>query len=215
MDGICYFAIVENHVGLIEGNKTRARTLERYLTRIFQEAGEFEPGHFLTLNARIEGLKAQEVSEISISAKRSPSLQGENVSGGSDSYAGQEEGQGETVIDVLKAFGWSDDDIMGLRESVPEGGWLEGIWRMKIRGKGRKAATVERTHLEEALRNLPPSSIGLMEPGVGTEKGGVYKLSAPTEIARNGDLLDPEEAMKAIVRMLKMWAKGGRIDLEF
>ena len=40
LKGALYFAVVGNHVGLIEGQQVRGRTLERYLTALLQKAGE-------------------------------------------------------------------------------------------------------------------------------------------------------------------------------
>mgnify|MGYP001332619953 CR=1 FL=1 len=42
--GILYFAAVDNHVGLIEGQQVRGRTLERYLTALLQSVGTLQPG---------------------------------------------------------------------------------------------------------------------------------------------------------------------------
>src|SRR3546814_11703785 len=44
LKGTLYFAIAGNHVGLIEGQQVRGRTLERYLTALMQRSEERRVG---------------------------------------------------------------------------------------------------------------------------------------------------------------------------
>lgn len=133
VDGICYFAIWGNHVGIIEGNRTRARTLERYLTRLLQEATELEPGQVITLPAKLEGIKAGKVSEIDLAAPRVPSSNTPPSAIDGSADAGSEEGRDETVMKVLEAFGWRQEDIEALRASVPAEGWIEGLFSRALK----------------------------------------------------------------------------------
>src|SRR3546814_4501389 len=49
-----YFAIAGNHVGLIEGQQVRGRTLERYLTALLHRAEEFEQGQAVILTGKLD-----------------------------------------------------------------------------------------------------------------------------------------------------------------
>ena len=208
VEGVLYFAIVGNHVGIIEGQRTRARTLERYLTSLLQQAEEFEPGEHIILNARLEG-GVRHVKEVTITPARTGT--GGNVV--STREAGEAEGEGATVLDVLRLLGWDENALNRLQEQVPDDGWIEGLFKVAFKKKGRKTS-VDRSVLETALRNLDPHSIGLLGES-GREKSGTIKLAERKSIPTVGDLLDPEEAMKTIVEMLQKWSLSGRIDCDF
>ena len=212
VDGVLYFALVQNHVGLVQNGKATARALERYLTRLLQDAGEFEPGQIVTLNAKLEGVKAERVQKVSIASRSSTSPNDEVVQ---SSSAGHAEGHGKTVFDVLEALGWTHNDIAQLQDSLPEDGWIEGIFNMQFKRKGRKKAEVERSVLEEAFRNLDPQSIGLLDADGVREGGGLSKLSKLVAVPSDGDLVDPAETMNKIVVALKEWSAKGRIDCDF
>lgn len=208
VEGVLYFAIVGNHIGVIEGQRTRARTLERYLTSLLQRAGEFEPGQHILLNARLEG-GVKQVREVMITPARAGS--GSEVI--STTAAGEAESEGATVLDVLRLLGWDNEALDQLQQQVPDDGWIEGLFKVAFKKKGRKTS-IDRAVLETALRNLDPHSIGLLGEGA-REKSGTIKLAEPRKIPMIGDLLDPEEAMKSIVEMLQKWSLSGRIDCDF
>lgn len=214
VEGVLYFALVGNHVGVIEGQRTRGRTLERYLTRLMQDAGEFEPGEAVILNTKLQG-EVSRVTEMDVSPARSYSpVAPDDPDGLRATEAGAGAGRGSTVMDVLRLLGWSDQDRERLEESIPVGGWLEGLFKVKLmERKGRKAA-LDRETLEEALRNLDPTSVGLLGSD-GREKGGLIKLTDRVSVETQGDLLDPEDAMGAIVTSMRKWAAAGKIDCNF
>src|SRR3546814_5927996 len=67
------------HVGLIEGQQVRGRTLERYLTALLQRAEEFEPGQAVILNGKFtsgDGKELSESSEITIAAVPNAGVEG-------------------------------------------------------------------------------------------------------------------------------------------
>jgi hypothetical protein len=214
VEGVLYFAIAENHIGLIEGQRTRARTLERYLASMMQQAGELEPGVPIYLNAKLAG-KVQNVQKLEIKPQRMFGRRGEKASDKTVSKsAGQEESRGKTVLDVLRALGWRDEEIYELETQVPEDGWLEGIFTLAVKMKRGRKGAVDRKSLENALRNLDPDTIGLLGGG-SREKAGTIKLSESRKISLVGELMDPEAAMKEIVNMLQQWSATGRIDYDF
>jgi hypothetical protein len=128
LKGALYFAIVGNHVGLIEGQQVRGRTLERYLTSLLQGAEELEPGQAIILNGNFmtgDGKELSESSELILSATPN---RGANVSGTDratqiiEREAARAREEGATVFDVLRTLRWTPEAIESLRSEVPDDG---------------------------------------------------------------------------------------------
>lgn len=216
LKGALYFAVNKNHVGLIEGQAVKGLLFERYLTALFQKAGELEPGQQIILTGQFsaDGKKGlTELSELTISAKpqySSSEVVYETID--DERQAAIEKKEGHTVFDVLKLLGWDDDALQKLEEQIPAGGRIEGLFRFFIKSK-RNRVNISRLSVNEALRNFDPADLGLQ--GSGREKGGLVKLSVTKDIRTKGSLLDPEDAMAKIVDALKEWALSGKIDCRF
>jgi len=213
LKGALYFAMVDNHVGLIEGQQVRGRTLERYLTRIFFEAGELENGEEIVLNARFasNGRVLESATELSITA-RPEGLEKRTVP--KDKVAASDTKQGTGVFDVLAAMGWDSQSIESLKKEIPNEGYLEGFFRIKIKGAKRKKVAISRSTIEEALRNIDEADLGLS--GEGSQRNGIVKLSKTVVVETVKDnLLVPTSAMTQIVEALKDWSKRGKIDCTF
>lgn len=213
--GALYFAVVGNHVGLIEGQQVKGRTLERYLTALFQLAGEFEPAEIVVLNSKFstgDGKELASASELEIKAR--PSQRSE---AGTDytavTEAGDDARKGAGVLDLLSALGWPPEAIAKLKEDVPPGGWIEGVLKIFIKER-RTRKPISRATINEALRNIDPEELGLRGLG-GVERGGLVKLSAHRNVEVNGSLLVPEDAMLQIVEAIKEWSRAGKIDCNF
>ncbi|WP_417837914.1 hypothetical protein [Tritonibacter scottomollicae] len=216
LKGALYFAVNKNHVGLIEGQSVKSLLLERYLTALFQNAGELEPGDQVILNGRFSAAGTKgltEMSDITMSAKPNFfSAQDASVVADDERHAGGARDEGHTVFDVLKLMGWSEDAITRLEQEIPSGGRIEGLFKVFIKSK-RNTIKIPKVAVNEALRNFDPEDIGLQ--GDGREKGGLVKLSVTRNVKTNGSLLDPEDAMLQIVEALKEWASSGKIDCRF
>ncbi|AYJ87338.1 hypothetical protein D3Y57_17130 [Sphingomonas paeninsulae] len=219
LKGALYFAVIGNHVGMIEGQQVRGRTLERYLTSLLQNAGELDQGKAIILNSRFltgDGKELSESSELTVSAVpnrgNEPHDPTERASRIVEREAAQEREEGSTVFDVLRTLGWGVEAIKSLRAEVPNDGWIEGFFRVVIKAKHKKKP-ISRATINEALRNIDPADIGMR--GDGSEKGGIVKLSTQRTIASIGSLLDPADAMEQIVNALKEWAVNGKIDCNF
>ena len=220
LKGALYFAIVGNNVGLIEGHQVRGRTLERYLTSLFQQAGEIEPGQAVILNGKFttgDGKELAESSEITVAAipnrgAGAPPPRRAGVPVVTEHEAAQAREEGSTVFDVLKTLGWSADALERLQAEVPDDGWIEGFFRVLIKRRNRRKP-ISRATINEALRNIDPADIGLR--GNGSEKGGIVKLSMQRDVATVGSLLDPADAMEQIVNALRDWSLAGKIDCNF
>lgn len=210
--GVLYFVANGSHVGLVEGHQLRAKTLERYLTSLFQEAGLLLPGQIVLLPNKLmvaNGKGLSSFKELTISAQK-------NNQDPQDKIVEQERARtsekGKTVFDVLAALGWTPEAIARLEQEIPKGGWIEGFFRVSIKSE-RRVVRVPREALEEALRNIDPDDLGLS--GDGKEKGGFATLSVAKSIATHGQLLDPRDAFEKIVEAMKEWADQGKIDCKF
>ena len=219
--GAMYFAVVGNHVGLIEGHQVKGRVLERYLTALLQKAGELEPAQAIILNSRFlagDGKELDEASEITVAAAPSSSPPVAAIAAGEvaapmiEREAGAARGSGATVLDLLRTLGWGNDAISKLEEDVPEDGWVEGVLRVFIKQR-RKKVPIRRATINEALRNIDAADLGLI--GDGSEKGGIVKLSVQRLVETNRSLLSSESAMEQIVNALREWALAGKIDCRF
>jgi hypothetical protein len=215
--GILYFAVVGNHVGLIEGQAVKGRTLERYLTNFLQRNGIIEAGQaiiLLTEFVAADGKQLGAATSITISAE--PSVTAGIEPGAINQMVGREvehqRREGATVLDVLRTLGWSADALQKLEAEVPEGGWLEGFFSIIMKQRRRKKP-ISRATINEALRNIDASDIGL--DGEGREKGGMRKISAQRAVRMIGSLKDPEDAIEQIVQTLREWAEKGTINCDF
>jgi hypothetical protein len=220
LKGALYFAVVGNHVGIIEGHQVRGRTLERYLTALLQRAEELEPGQSVILNSSFitgDGKELSESSEITVSAipNRGPAVvpdAGLRAAQILEREAARAREEGATVFDVLRTLRWSDEAIESLRAEVPDDGWIEGFFRVFIKQRNRRRP-ISRATINEALRNIDPADLGLR--GDGSEKGGLVKLSTQRTVQTHGSLIDPADAMEQIVNALREWAAAGKIDCTF
>lgn len=216
VDGVLYFAASSNHVGLIENQSLKARTLERYLTAMAQLTNQIEPGQTIILNAdfRIaDGQALPASSEVTISAEANLGPTAERAARVIEEEAARARREGATVFDVLRTLGWDQPAIEALREDVPDDGWIEGFFKVIIKRRGRRQP-ISRATINEALRNVEADDLGLRGPG-GVEKGGMRKLSATRRVATIGTLIDPEDAMEQIRNALAEWAEQGEIDCDF
>lgn len=220
LKGALYFAVVGNHVGLIEGQQVRGRTLERYLTALLQSAGELEPGQAIVLNSKFmtgDGKELEESTEITVAAEpnrgSAVAVNPSSLSEIAQREAAQSKDSGKTVFDVLRVLGWSPEAIESLEHEVPDDGWIEGFFRVFIKERRRRKKPISRATINEALRNIDPADIGLR--GNGTEKGGIVKLSLQRPVKTIRSLLDPTDAMEQIVKSLRDWAAAGKIDCRF
>ena len=215
LKGALYFAVVGNHVGIIEGQQVRGRMLERYLTSLLQKADELEAGQAVILNGKFmagDGKELDASTEVTVAAK--PNHGGE---AGREHIveraAGHAHDSGSTVFDVLRTLGWSAEALASLEAEVPDDGWVEGFFRVFIKEKKRTKKPISRATINEALRNVDAADLGLR--GNGTEKNGIVKLSVQRPVTIKNSLLDPADAMEQIVNALREWAEAGKIDCRF
>lgn len=217
LKGVLYFAAVQNHVGLIENQAVKGKTLERYLTALLQRVDHLRPGQSVVLNAEFVAADGRELpgtAEMTVSAEpnRGAELQNE-VARTIEAEAARAEREGSTVFDVLRTLGWDEAAIIAIQDEVPEDGWIEGFFKVMIKRKGRRKQ-ISRATINEALRNIDSDDLGLRGPD-GTERGGLRKLTAHCQVQAEGALLDPTHAVEQIVNTLREWARQGVIDCNF
>ncbi|TBN39450.1 hypothetical protein EYE42_10510 [Paracoccus subflavus] len=214
--GVLYFAVTQNHVGLIESAAVRALTLERYIAALLRQAGALGLAEGIILLAHFSAAGEKGLTEFSdLTLSTRPSCRKGRDAATGDLFrrqAGAARDEGATILHVLRMMGWPDDALARLEAEVPEGGRLEGLIRVFIKDRRRKIR-ISRAAVEEALRHVDPADLGLQ--GDGSERGGMVRLSVVKEIAAEGSLLDPTDAMLRIVEALKEWAAAGKIDCRF
>jgi len=224
LKGALYFVAVGNHVGIIEGQQVKGRTLERYATALLQKADEIDAGQAVILNSKFiagDGKELSESTEISVAAaptarggevrrREGPAETGDKVV--EKEAAVEREHSQATVFDILRMLGWSDEAITSLGQEVPDDGWVEGFFRVFIKQRARRKP-ISRATINEALRNIDPADLGLR--GDGSEKGGIVKMSVQRDIRTTGSLLDPADAIEQITNALRDWAAAGKIDCNF
>jgi hypothetical protein len=134
LKGALYFAAVGNHVGLVEGHQVRGRTLERYLTALFQRSGTLEPGQAIILNGSFrtgDGKELSETTELTVAAVPNKGTDASTPHEGAtqiiEHEAAKAREEGATVFDVLRTLKWSPEAIERLRSEVPDDGWIEGL----------------------------------------------------------------------------------------
>lgn len=212
--GVLYFAVHRNHVGLIESAAVRGAVLERYVTALFRQAGELGPEDRIILAGKFlaSGEKGlTEFSDLTLTARprhRMAAMAGDHPC----RQAAEARDDGATVFDLLRLMGWRDDALARLEAEVPEGGRVEGLLKVFIKDRRHKLR-IPRAAIDEALRNVDPADLGLQ--GDGREQGGMVKLSVVKDIATEGSLLDPADAMVKIIEALREWAAAGKIDCRF
>lgn len=213
LKGVLYFAVVDNHVGLIENQSVKGKTLERYLTALLQRDRQLQPGEAVILNAEFlaaDGRELPATAELTVSAEPNRGAMLEEVGRVIEDEAARARREGATVLDVLRTLGWDDAAIAAIEDEVPDDGWLEGFFKVVIKRKGRRRA-ISRATINEALRNIDADDLGLRGPD-GTEKGGLRKLTSTCQVDAEGTLLDPSHAVEQIVNTLRDWAAEGKID---
>ena len=166
--GILYFAVVGDHVGLIESTGLRSGRLERFLTQLLTQSDLLQPGETIVLNAQFTGEGGRRVTEatsVEVATKRARRNDidvGEGAPRILEQDIERARREGQSVIQVLEVLGWTPDDIERLMTEVPPGGWLEGFFRFVIKSRATRRKTIKRETLDEAFRNINPADITIL-----------------------------------------------------
>ncbi|PZU51136.1 MAG: hypothetical protein DI568_00565 [Sphingomonas sp.] len=215
--GLLYFVIVGDHLGMIESPGMRSARLERFFTQFLSQYNVLEVGNTVVLNALFtneNGRAVSQATEVVLAAE--PARRPEFDPGEIERLVAQDvaeaRGINNSVIRVLEALSWTNDDITRLMAQVPPGGWLEGVFKFLIKSKTSRKQTIRRQTLDEALRNVDPKDVTILGKGK-REKDGFVKLTKIKTVRTIGSLLDPTSAVSMIEESLREWSAAGEIDL--
>ena len=216
LKGALYFVVIGNHLGIIEGQKVRGLTLERYLTSMLQSAEELEAGQNVVLVRKLSATsktRMREVQELVMMPHRNVRSSDTAKQMQTIKRDGDKSDDTKTVIDILRYMHWPEEAIEALFGNVPDGGSLQSRISIMIKKPKRGSAPIARSLIEEGLRNVDLEEFGLK--GEGSEKNGSVVIAEKTTVEQIGDLLDPTDAMAKIIELLHKWSKEGRIDLSW
>lgn len=209
LEGALYFAMVGDHVGIIQSNAVTGRWLERYLTWLLKDAtGIIEPENVIELSARIllmgdDPRRRGAARELTMHARSSTRNE--------RSLREKAKGRGGTVLEVLELLGVGEDTIASIQQDIPEGGKLEGDFLVYIK-EGNRRRDISIGTVDHMFRNAQPGDLEVFRKGAKV-RDGELAMSEPVRLNQGPLGLEPNEAMAEIVNVLYKWAEQGIIHL--
>jgi len=212
VEGALYFAVIGDHVGLIQSNAVTGRWLERYLTWLLKDiAGVLEGASVINLSSQT-GLAGDDLTRLGPARSLKLHAQSSGRRKPSRELREKARGAGATVLEILAMMGVGKDAIESIRQDIPDGGRLEGDFLVYIKD-GNKREPISVGTLDHAFRNTDPSDIEIEHKG-SKVRNNLRKLSEPVRLASTVHGLDPEEAMEEIVNVLYKWGEQALINLD-
>lgn len=192
IEGVLYFVVIGNHVGLIASHTVRSRRLEDYLNWLLKNvAGVIHDNNDIKLNAKFRFSKElPPINEILLRT----------------SARGQSK-----VCGVLSFLGLNNSIIDGLTNGIPDDGVLMGKFSVFVKG-GNQRFDFPKSVLDRDLRNIDieDGDLDLIGPK-GKFSDGVLRLSEKVFVDTDGSWLSPEDAVKQIMKQMQIWITQGRI----
>ncbi len=211
VEGALYFAIIGDHVGLIQSNAVTGRWLERYLTWLLKDATTIiDAEDVINLSSRLT-VGEKEIGKLGPAQSLQLSAKPNRGDSQDRNLREKARGAGATVLEVLQLMGVGADTIDSIEADIPQGGRLEGEFLVYIKDKNRRKEISVGT-LDHAFRNTDPSDLKIKHKG-SKVRDNVSMLSEPVRLTQTVHGLDPEEAMEEIVNVLYKWAERALIDL--
>ncbi|MFM2279000.1 MAG: hypothetical protein RLZZ444_1231 [Pseudomonadota bacterium] len=217
VEGTLYFAVIGDHLGIIQSNAVTGRWLERYLTWLLKDiANRLEPECFISLDAHVilpneELGKMGPARSLSVHASTEASSLDIASEEPSRSFRAKRKGKGAKVIQVLELLGLGEDVIESIASDVPPGGSLEGDFLVYIK-VGNKRREISVGTLNHALRNIEPGDVSIERKG-SRRRDNAETFSEPVRVTEAQIGLDPNDAIERIIDVLYRWGKQGVIDL--
>jgi len=218
-----YWMVIKNHVLVIQSQSLAAKDLENYLTWLLKDrTSTIDPTGQVILQAKFDpedvGGDLEDLREIIIGGTPShlPTISVEPVGKAeikveeTQAYRQVAESRpwGEKARDVLRAVFNNEADVIKLMNSVPEEASLEVSVHIGYKTRRPK---VSRAPMQQALRNLPEGEVkAIGKHGVLTGKD--LRLTYPASINRNGNLLDPEDVVRAMLGAYAYFVQNGKIE---
>jgi hypothetical protein len=228
LDAILYWLVIKNHVFLIQAGALRSAEFEKYIQWLLAERSAVWPSNTHTFLIDEFDLAKDELQ------KRAPDVRMINIGGRAQSsdattpapepgrervriergeiaeLAGSEE-QG-WVKGVLAAVLGNQERVNNALRRLPEGATLKVSVRLGYERTRRDIDRAELRNLLIAARNLPDSDLSA-ETKDGTKiSGGKIRLTHPARVLLVGDLLDPNDAKRAMIEAYSVFVGNGKID---
>lgn len=209
VEGALYFAIVGDHLGIIQSNAVTGRWLERYFTWLLKDiTGLIEAESVIHLSSR--QLLGNEDPRRRGPA-RALTMHARYSTRSERSLREKARGRGGTVLEVLEVLGVGKDTIESIEQDIPEGGRLEGDFLVYIK-EGNKRREISMGTVDHMARNAQPGDLDIIRPGSKVREN-MMSMSEPVRVTETALGLDPSEAMAEIVNVLYKWAEQGVIHL--
>jgi len=214
VEGALYFAIIGDHVGLIQSNAVTSRWLERYLTWLLKDITDVIDGEDVINLSSKTSIGEEDISKLgparSLTLHAKPSER--EREGSTRELKSKAKGAGATVLEVLALMGVGKEAIDSIEHDIPKGGRLEGDFLVYIKDKNRRKPISVGT-LDHAFRNTDPTDIAI-DHGGSRVRDNMRHLSEPVRLTQTPHGLDAEEAMEEIVNVLYKWSERTLIDLD-
>jgi len=227
LDAILYWLVIKNHVFLIQASGLRSAEFERYIRWLLTERSAVWPSDTHTFLIDEFDLAKDELQ------KRTPDVRMINIGGRARStdapapepvrervsvqrgqiaeLAGSEE-EG-WVKRVLAAVLGNQETVNSALRRLPEGATLKVLVRLGYERTRRDIDRAELRNLLIAARNLPDSDLSA-ETKDGTKiSGDKIRLTHPARLLLVGDLLDPNDAKRAMIEAYGVFVGNGKIDV--
>lgn len=212
VEGALYFAVIGDHVGLIQSNAVTSRWLERYLTWLLKDiTGVIDAEDVINLSSKTS-IGEQDLSKLGPARSLKLHAQPSERETTTRDLKSKAKGAGATVIEVLQLLGVGKEAIESIEQDIPKDGRLEGDFLVYIKEKNRRKPISVGT-LDHAFRNTDPRDIEI-DHGGSKVRDNMRHLSEPVRLTETPHGLDPEEAMEEIVNVLYKWAERTLIDLD-
>jgi len=217
IEGAAYFAVIGDHVGIIQSNAVTGRWLERYFTWLLKDATSIIDGEsVIALSARI-GFDPKDMARAgpakALTLHANPDIPSETTDtlSSSRTFRAKRKGKGATVVEILKLMGLDGDAIESIKADIPTGGSLEGDFLVFIKqGNNRKQISVGT--MDYAFRNAEPGDIDIERKG-SSVRNNLQTFSEPVRVQETPIGLDPNDAIERIIGVLHMWNKNGIVNL--
>jgi len=212
LEGALYFAVVGDHVAIIQSNAVTSRWLERYLTWLLKDITGILTGESVINLSSKTTLGEEDLSNLGPARSLTIHAKAGDREMTTRALREKAKGAGATVFEVLELLGVGKDAIDSIRSDIPEGGRLEGDFLVYIKEKNRRKPISMGT-IDHAFRNTDPADLEIEHKG-SRVKNNMRHLSEPVRLKETPHGLDAEEAMEEIVNVLYKWAERSLIDLD-
>lgn len=212
-----YWLVIKNDLLMIQSRSLSAKQLEEYLTWLLKDrTTAIGPTGQVILQVKFDaaevGGNLDDISEIIVGGKATAPefVDASSVSKPKEVDRHREiatrKPWGQRAWDVLRAAMNNEADVRELMESIPEGADLEVAVHIGYKAKKK----ISRAPMQQALRNLPEGEITAVGR-YGKQTGKDIRLNHPASVLKIGNLLDPEDAIRALREAHQFFVNNGKI----